>query len=339
MSYHAVRDGGASRRTIAKASGVDWDVRRAVGEAVDELVVERARAGDKDAWRALVGRYVGMVHAICRGYGMRGAASAEVNQVVWLRLVEQLPRIRTPGAISGWIAATTRAECLQPRRVPSRISWASTHIRGEEESFFAGFLRIGVRCQRLLRLLAARPTPSDEDISAALDVAADQVEPMCERCLDRFSRVLDADGQTLLSELERIVTYVDRVPAGWDRAADAAFGWLTIDAPVAERVYDSVTPKRLGPADTGIVSELRQVRFAAGAQSVDLTLDTKDGEVLLTGQLMPSRLAVVTVSWPDGAEMAATDDEGVFRLDGLPLAPLSVHVDGEGSFKTGWVVP
>ncbi len=309
-----------------------------MGETVDELVVEQAQAGDKDAWGTLVHRYVGLVHAICRGYGMRGTSSAEVNQVVWLRLVEQLPRIRTPGAISGWIAATTRAECLRPRRVGARISWAATHIRGEQAGFFAGFLRIGVRCQRLLRLVAARPTLSDEDISAALDVAADEVEPMCERCLDRFSRVLDADGSTLMSELERIVTDVDRVPPGWERAADAAFGWLTLDAPVAERIYDSVTPRRLGPPDTGIVSELRQVRFGDGAGCVDVALDAKDGEVLLTGQLTPNRLAVVTASWPDGAEVRETDEDGHFRFDGLPLAPLSIHIDGELPLKTGWVV-
>jgi hypothetical protein len=314
-------------------------VEHVVGKAADDQLVERAQDGDKDAWRALVARHVGLVHAICRGYGLRGATSAEVNQVVWLRLVEQLPRIRSPEAISGWIAATTRAECLRPRRVVGRISWAATHIRGESEGFFAGFLRIGVRCQRLLRLAAVRPTLSHEDISAALDVAPDQVEPMCERCLDRFSRVLDADGRTLLTELERIVTDIDQVPVGWERAADAAFGWLSIEAPVAERVYDSVTPRPQGPAATGIVSEVRQVRFGDGGRSVELAFVAKNGEVLLTGQVMPRQPAVVTASWPDGAEVAETDDDGLFRFDGLPLAPLSVHVNGESPLKTGWVVP
>ena len=314
-------------------------MQQAVGEPLDEPVVERARAGDKDAWRTLVSRYVGLIHAVCRGYGMRGASSAEVNQVVWLRLVEELPRIRTPGAISGWIAATTRAECLRPRRVDARISWAATHIGGEVEAFFAGFLRIGVRCQRLLRLVAARPTLSDEDISAALDVAPDQVDPMCERCLDRFSRVLETDGQTLLGELERIVTDIDRVPVGWERAADPAFSWLTIDAPVAARVYDSLTPKQLGPAAVGIVSELRQLRFGDSGRSVDLILDAKDGEVLLTGQVVPNVAAVVTAYWPDGAEVATTDDYGAFRFDALPVAPLAIYVEGERPLKTGWVLP
>lgn len=302
-------------------------------------MVERARAGDRDAWRALVARHVGLVHAICRGYGLRGATAAEVNQVVWLRLAEQFPRIRTSEAISGWIAATTRTECLRPRRAVGRISWAATHIGGDVERFFAGFLRIGVRCQRLLRLMAARPTPSPEDISAALDVAPDQVEPMCERCLDRFGRVLDTDGRTLLGELERIVTDIDRVPAGWESAADAAVWWLAIDAPVADRVYDSVMPKRPGLPAAGLVSEVRQVRFGAAARSVELALDAKDGEMMLTGHVEPAHQTVVTACWPEGVEKAETDGDGVFRFDRLPLAPLSLHVDGDSPMKTGWVVP
>lgn len=312
---------------------------RRVGDAVDQLVVERARAGDKDAWRTLVSRYVGLVHAICRGYGLRGSSSAEVNQVVWLQLVEHLPRIRTPGSITGWIAATTRAECLRPRRVSSRISWAATHITGEQAGFFAGFLRIGVKCQRLLRLIAARPTLSNEDISAALDVAADEVEPMCKRCLDRFSRVLDADGEALMAELRHVVTDIDNVPADWELAGDAAFGWLMLDAPVAERIYDSVTPRRLGPPDTGIVSELRQMRFGGGDGCVDLAFDARNGELLITGQVIPNRIAVVTASWPGGADVAETDDEGGFSFAGLPVAPMSVHIDGSLPLKTGWVVP
>jgi hypothetical protein len=270
---------------------------------------------------------------------MRGASAAEVNQLLWLRLAEELPRIRTPGAISGWIAATARTECLGRHRAGGRISWAATQIGGEMKDFLGGFLRIGVRCQRLLRLVVARPGLTHDDISAALDIPADRVDPLCQRCLDRFGQVLDADGQALLAELERIVNQVDRVPAGWEGAADAAFDWLTIDAPVAERVYDSMTPRRLGPAGVGIMGELRQVRFGRPDRGVQVTVDTKDGELLLDGQVQPGRRTVVTACWPGGVEMGQTDDRGRFRFDGLPVTPVSLHVDGDGPLKTGWVVP
>src|SRR5262245_62231501 len=83
-------------------------------------LVTRARDGDERAWADLVQRYLGMVHAICRGYRLSGADAAGVNQVVWLRLVEHLGRIRTPEAVGGWIAATARNECLRVLRAPDR---------------------------------------------------------------------------------------------------------------------------------------------------------------------------------------------------------------------------
>ena len=45
---------------------------------VADLVV-RARDGDQDAWESLVDRYLGMVHAICRGYRLGAEEAAAVN--------------------------------------------------------------------------------------------------------------------------------------------------------------------------------------------------------------------------------------------------------------------
>jgi len=315
-------------------------VEQPVGTTVDDQVLADARSGCEKAWQTLVDAYISLVHGITRSYGLKRKASAEVNQVVWLRLVEHLPRIRHADAVSGWIAATTRAECLKPRWASRRISWAATTIRGDEARLFAAFLRIGVRCQRLLRLVAIAPRPSDEDVSAALDLEAKAVEPQCERCLDRLSRLLQSDQELLLKELQKIVAYGDNVPDGWRRQAANARRWLLIDAPVAERVYDSTTPGGLQePAVSSIATEVRQMRFLAGTDGVDLALDTKDGEVMLSGHVVPARAAAVTARWPNGAQVGRSDETGTFRFHGLPLAPISVQVDGSSPLKTGWVVP
>lgn len=309
-----------------------------MGEAVDDQVVARAQAGDERAWRALVTRHVGLVYTICRLYGMRGSTAADVNQVVWLRLVEHLPRIRTPEAVSGWLAATTRAECLRPRRVSRRVTWAATKA-AEGEQLIAAFLRIGVRCQRLLRLAVMQPRPSNEEISAALAMEVNLVESTCARCVERLSRALDADATTLLSDLERMVDQNDHVPPEWERAGDAAFGWLSIDAPLAERVYDSTSAKGVGRLRGGLVTAARRLRFAAGQDGVEVALDTTDDEVLLTGHVLPNQPAEVKACWPGGEVMMRTRSDGLFRFDGLPFAPLSLHVDGDRPLKTGWVVP
>src|SRR5215472_10808217 len=74
-------------------------------------LVTRARTGDKQAWDALVERYVPLVWSICRHYRLSPADAQDTGQNVWLQLVEQLDNLRDPAALPGWLATTTRHEC------------------------------------------------------------------------------------------------------------------------------------------------------------------------------------------------------------------------------------
>lgn len=175
--------------------------------SVADLVI-RARAGDQAAWDDLVGRYLGMVHAICRGWHLGSDDAADVNQIVWLRLVEHLDRIRTPAAVGGWIAATTRNECLRVVRAAGRVVLtgedgdfdvvdardpgveAGVLVYERDRALVAAFDRLGDRCQRLLRLMAADPPPSYDEIAAALDMPVGSIGPTRGRCLEQLRRLL-----------------------------------------------------------------------------------------------------------------------------------------------------
>jgi DNA-directed RNA polymerase specialized sigma24 family protein len=89
------------------------------GTAAD--LVRRARDGDRAAWAGLVERYLGLVHAVCRAHRLEGDDAARVNRVVWLRLAEQLRRLRAPEAVGAWIAAAARSECLRALGAAGRI--------------------------------------------------------------------------------------------------------------------------------------------------------------------------------------------------------------------------
>ena len=91
------------------------------GSSVGDLVA-RARNGDKQAWDALVERYAPLVWSICRQHRLDGADAADVGQNVWLKLVEQLDRIRDPAALPGWLATTTRRECWRVLRARWKCS-------------------------------------------------------------------------------------------------------------------------------------------------------------------------------------------------------------------------
>jgi RNA polymerase sigma factor (sigma-70 family) len=74
-------------------------------------LVTRARAGDKQAWDALVERYAPLIWSICWKYRLGHADAQDVGQSVWLGLVDQLDKIRDPAKLPGWLAITTRREC------------------------------------------------------------------------------------------------------------------------------------------------------------------------------------------------------------------------------------
>jgi DNA-directed RNA polymerase specialized sigma24 family protein len=64
-------------------------------------LVRRARNGDELAWDALVERYAPLIWSLCRLYQLDGADAGDVGQSVWLRLVDQLDKIRDPAALPG----------------------------------------------------------------------------------------------------------------------------------------------------------------------------------------------------------------------------------------------
>src|SRR3954471_4210736 len=78
-----------------------------------EQLVEAARAGDADAWDARVERYLPLVTAVIRRLRLSASDADDVNQTVWLRLVEHLDALREPGALPGWLAVTARHEGLR----------------------------------------------------------------------------------------------------------------------------------------------------------------------------------------------------------------------------------
>ena len=83
-----------------------------VGCGLSELV-RAANNGDSSAWNALVSRYTPLVESVTRRYRLSLSDAEDVSQVVWLRLFENLRRLREPRALPGWIRTTTKNEALR----------------------------------------------------------------------------------------------------------------------------------------------------------------------------------------------------------------------------------
>ena len=81
-------------------------------EEDDAALVARCRRGESTAWETLVRRYQRLVFAIVRRVGLDEHAAADVFQIVFARLVAQLPRIADPQRLQAWIVTTARREAL-----------------------------------------------------------------------------------------------------------------------------------------------------------------------------------------------------------------------------------
>lgn len=171
-------------------------------------LVVRAREGDTRAWAEIVERYAPLVWSICRRFGLTQLDAQDVGQGVWLRLVEQLPALREPAALPGWLLTTTRHECLRVQRATRRhdplgdleedrgptrdehpVTIDEALLAAEREiALRAAFAHLDPRCQQLLALLVHDPPPSYADIGAKLDMPVGSIGPNRARCLDKLRR-------------------------------------------------------------------------------------------------------------------------------------------------------
>jgi RNA polymerase sigma factor (sigma-70 family) len=182
---------------------------RAGSRSDDQVVdlVTRAGNGDRQAWDALVERYAPLIWSICRRRGLARADAEDVAQSVWLKLVDQLDRIRDPAALPGWLATTTRRECgrtlhlapgpnragylLDAAAVPDHHAQAADQELLEAERHAAwreAFACLPSCCQQLLVLLTQDPPLPYAEISARLGIPVGSIGPTRRRCLDKLRR-------------------------------------------------------------------------------------------------------------------------------------------------------
>ena len=89
----------------------------------DEVLVDRARHGDLDAFTELVERYQVQVYNLCLRLTSQPADAADVAQEVFLRVYTHLDRFRGQGRFRSWIyriaVNTCRDELRRRRRRPA----------------------------------------------------------------------------------------------------------------------------------------------------------------------------------------------------------------------------
>jgi RNA polymerase sigma factor (sigma-70 family) len=167
-------------------------------------LMARASDGDQWAWNALVARFERLVWATARAHRLATSDAADVCQTTWLRLVENLDRIRDPDRLGAWLVTTARRECLRMIRLRGRElttdettpfdrpdeDLVSTQVitRERDNALLRALSALDERCRMLLTLLSAVDPLSYDQIGAALEMPVGAIGPTRARCLDKLRR-------------------------------------------------------------------------------------------------------------------------------------------------------
>lgn len=179
----------------------------AEAEPSTTALLSAAAAGDQAAWVTLVDRFLPLVYSVIRAYQLDRHTADEVNGEVWLRLVENLGRLREPEALPGWLRTTTHHECLRASRRTREapLDWQLLHtpdpapdaeLLARERIRLVGeaLARLSAKCQSLLRVFAFSPDAGYTEIAASLGMPIGSIGPTRNRCLDHLRKRLEAVG-------------------------------------------------------------------------------------------------------------------------------------------------
>lgn len=173
-------------------------------------LLKRVRAGDQDAWNALVARYTPLLRARIACWRLQEADAFDVTQTTWMRLAENIHRIHTPAHLGGWLATVVTRECQRVARGRSRAVLAEDTVAlvpdpgpGPEQRAVDGdvhrMLRSAVdglpqhRRELLLALFADDRRPYAE-IARCLGVPIGAIGPTRARMLGDLRKALALSG-------------------------------------------------------------------------------------------------------------------------------------------------
>jgi RNA polymerase sigma factor (sigma-70 family) len=198
---------------IKSAEGVSVSSETDNADTVPGLV-RAAAAGDARAWDDLVDRFSPLVWSVCRTHRISDEDAADVFQVTWLRLLENLDRIRDPLRLPGWIATTCRRECLA---VADRGRWLvavdaqeldvllggsapadePVLTADQHASLWRAFSQLTGWCQQVLRALIVNvdgERPSYPRVAAELGTRPGSLGPTRGRCLKQLRQLVKSEG-------------------------------------------------------------------------------------------------------------------------------------------------
>jgi hypothetical protein len=130
-------------------------------------------------------------------------------------------------------------------------------------------------------------------------------------------------------ELRRAADLLDPVPAHLVSMAVAAFAWRTIDADLAELVFDSLAePTSASVRGSG---QPRLLTFRAGELILEVELDPEGTTRRLIGRMTPAAPVEIEIRHARGTVTVTADTLGRFAAGGLPPGSMRLRCQPRGA--------
>jgi hypothetical protein len=128
----------------------------------------------------------------------------------------------------------------------------------------------------------------------------------------------------LEQELRALAALREPVPDRLVQAALDAYAWRTVDADLAELVFDSLADQEEAALVRGRQGE-RLLSFQGSSLTIEVEVTAVGQARRLIGQLVPPQRADVEIRHQDGVLTIAADELGRFVADSLPAGPVSLR--------------
>ena len=151
----------------------------------------------------------------------------------------------------------------------------------------------------------------------------------------------EPDSTELEEELRRVVAQVDSVPAVLLEGAVGAFAWRTIDADLAELVFDSLVDRDKAALVRGS-RHVRMLFFRSSSLTIEVEVTGTRASRRLVGQLVPPQRGSVDIRHRDSVVTVEADELGRFSAGSLQAGPISLRCRSDSAtvqhpVVTDWV--
>jgi RNA polymerase sigma factor (sigma-70 family) len=178
----------------------------------DRDLVRECLSGSQQAWAVIVEKYKGLVYSVPVRYRMEPHDAADIFQEVWLDLYSELPNLREPGALRGWLITVAWHKCYQWKLRKRRQEKSTGDFEGEPAAESPSFLdwkqrleqeqmlreavkTLPERCRVMVEMLFFQDPPVPyADVARQLGLAEGSIGFIRGRCLKKLRVALEQMG-------------------------------------------------------------------------------------------------------------------------------------------------